>query len=56
MRRVDDEMAMNTQAQGNLTGGPVYSGGGGDGSSYGSQQPMAETGQRPNGGLASRNF
>ncbi|KAK0265807.1 hypothetical protein LTR91_023301 [Friedmanniomyces endolithicus] len=49
VRRDDDEMAMNTQAQGSVTGGPVYSSGGyGHGQanqsevdSYGSQQPMA---------------
>lgn len=50
VRRGDDEMAMNTEAGGNVSGGPVYSNGGygigrGDASSYGSQQPMAETGR-----------
>lgn len=63
VRRQDDEMAMNTQEQGNMTGGPVYSNGGyrhGDADSYGSQQPMAETGRYqppPQGTVpASRNF
>ncbi|KAK6406794.1 hypothetical protein LTR81_018620 [Elasticomyces elasticus] len=48
VRRADDEMAMNTQAQGSITGGPVYSSGGhgygNETDSYGSQQPMAESG------------
>lgn len=45
--RGDDEMAMNTQAAGNMTGGPVYSSGGfrGDADSYGSQQPIAQQGR-----------
>lgn len=32
IRAQDDEMAMNTQANGNMMGGPVYSSGGGQGS------------------------
>ena len=62
-RREDDEMAMNTQAAGNMTGGPVYSGGGhhhGETDSYGSQQPVAQGGMYnpPQGGYVapSRNF
>jgi hypothetical protein len=54
VRREDDEMAMSTQAAGNMTGGPVYSNGGyrnGDSESYGSQQPIAQTSVP-----ASRNF
>lgn len=54
VRRGDDEMAMDTQAGGNMLGGPVYSNGGhdgikhgnGDASSYGSQQPMAQNAGR----------
>ncbi|TKA72792.1 hypothetical protein B0A55_07326 [Friedmanniomyces simplex] len=67
VRRDDDEMAMNTQAQGTLTGGPVYSSGGyehghqGETDSYGSQQPMADNGglyNPPQQGVVapSRNF
>lgn len=55
VRREDDEMAMNTQAAGNMTGGPVYSNGGyhnGVTDSYGSERPIAQQGSVP----ASRNF
>lgn len=47
VRRGDDVEAQKTQQQGNLTGGPVYSNGGHSvgTSSYGSQQPMAESGR-----------
>ncbi|KAK4561079.1 hypothetical protein LTR86_005034 [Recurvomyces mirabilis] len=62
-RREDDEMAMNTQAAGNMTGGPVYSNGGyqhGETDSYGSQQPVAQRGlyNPPQSGVVapSRNF
>ncbi|WPH03623.1 Hypothetical protein R9X50_00650600 [Acrodontium crateriforme] len=55
VKREDDEMAMTTQAEGNMTGGPVYSNGGyrnGVTDSYGSQQPIAQQGSV----AASRNF
>ncbi|KAK5112945.1 hypothetical protein LTR62_003767 [Meristemomyces frigidus] len=62
-RAEDDEMAMNTQAAGNMTGGPVYSSGGyrnGEVDSYGTQQPVAQGGlYNPNQGdvvAPSRNF
>ncbi|KAI6892748.1 hypothetical protein D0867_13413 [Hortaea werneckii] len=44
VRAADDEMAMNTQHQGSMTNGPVYSSGGhyGDTESHGSQQPMQQ--------------
>jgi hypothetical protein len=57
--RSDDEMAINTQAQGSMTGGPVYSSGGQgygrDSESYGSQQPMAQR-DRYYGDIPARNF
>ncbi|CZT18194.1 related to FK506 suppressor Sfk1 [Ramularia collo-cygni] len=51
IRAQDDEMAMQTQANGNMMGGPVYSGGGG-------QPDAADTylNYRPNGQEPSRNF
>lgn len=56
LRRDDDEMAMNTQAGGNMAGGPVYTSGGhnGDASSHGSQQPM--TGRYTPQGHTAQNF
>ncbi|KAK3070453.1 hypothetical protein LTR53_010440 [Teratosphaeriaceae sp. CCFEE 6253] len=68
VRRADDEMAMTTETGGNSLGGPVYTADGyggsgvqGDSASYGSQQPMAETGryyppQQQVNVPASRNF
>lgn len=52
IRAQDDEMAINTQANGNMMGGPVYSSGGGHGSTqdtYLNYQPQQS---QP----ASRNF
>ena len=45
IRKDNDPEAAATQAEGNMTGGPVYSDGGHSGvpSSYGSHQPMAQT-------------
>lgn len=62
LRKQDDEMAMNTEAQGNMMGGPVYTSGGqtqDEGVNGNMQQPVRE-GQdlypaRLNGG-ASQNF
>jgi len=52
IRRNDDEMAMRTQAEGNMLGGPVYSRGGhnghyggGDDGSYHSEEPIVEAGR-----------
>jgi uncharacterized membrane protein YhaH (DUF805 family) len=47
VKRNHDPEAGMTQAQGNMTGGPVYSTGGrsAGASSYGSQQPMADAGR-----------
>ena len=55
VKKNHDPEANMTQAQGNMTGGPVYSSGGqqGDHESYGSQQPMAETSRYQ---TPSRNF
>lgn len=47
VRKGDDEMAMNTQNHGSVTGGPVYSGGGhmndSDGSERYYQAPQGRT-------------
>ena len=58
VRRGDDVEAVKTQQEGNMTGGPVYSGGGrsGGASSYGSQQPMTESGRFYPPQQPSRNF
>ena len=44
VRKADDEMAMDTQTNGNMTGGPVYSNGGGA-NGYGNEQPTEQNGR-----------
>lgn len=50
VKRGDDEMAMNTEAGGNMMGGPVYTSGGTNGTAAAPAYENAQYGGEPNGG------